>query len=156
MFWIFWKWKIWYFWAQKLMEIWYLLITEKLLFWSFREWVIRSFFEPKSWWKDYIYWLLRSCCFEFFCYGKYGLLFSKKADGKMIFTFWLEVFLSFPWYSRAWEIWFFARWWLHLQLLWRHTETFYYMLMFLKKREHGILYFHKILYFHIEYVCIFI
>ena len=39
-------WKIWYFWAKKLMEI-YLLITEKFLFWSFREWKIRPFFESR-------------------------------------------------------------------------------------------------------------
>ena len=58
------------------MEIWYLLITEKFLFWNFRWWEIRPFFHPKSWWKDDIY----------------------------------LVFLSFPWYSRTWEIWFFAPW----------------------------------------------
>ena len=37
--------------SQKLMEIWYLLITEKFLFWTFSRWEIRSFFEPKNWWK---------------------------------------------------------------------------------------------------------
>ena len=31
------------FWAKKLMERWYLLITEKFLFWTFRWWEIRSF-----------------------------------------------------------------------------------------------------------------
>ena len=36
------------FWAKKLMEKWHLLITEKFLFWTFREWEIRSFFETKS------------------------------------------------------------------------------------------------------------
>ena len=35
------------FWAKKLMEIWYLLITEKFLFWTFREWEIRSFLRQK-------------------------------------------------------------------------------------------------------------
>ena len=34
-------------WAKKLMEIWYLLITEMFLFWTFRWWVIRSFFSQK-------------------------------------------------------------------------------------------------------------
>ena len=92
------------FWAKKLMEIWYLLITKKFLFWTFREWEIRSFFEKKvsekmtslitemllywifwewkiryffeskSWWKDDTYWLLKSSCFELF------------GDVKVIFT----------------------------------------------------------------------
>ena len=73
LFWIFWIWKICYFWAKvdgnmiftdywkvlvfmlsrmgntvfswakKLMERWYLLITEKVLFWTFQWWKIRSF-----------------------------------------------------------------------------------------------------------------
>ena len=33
-----------FFWAKKVMERWYLLITEKFLFWTFRWWEIRSFF----------------------------------------------------------------------------------------------------------------
>ena len=65
-------------WAKKLTEIWYLLITGKFLFWTFRWWEIRSFFESRSWWKDDIYWLLRSSCFELFGDGKYGLFFSQK------------------------------------------------------------------------------
>ena len=65
-------------WAKKLTEIWYLLITGKFLFWTFRWWEIRSFFESRSWWKDDIYWLLRSSCFELFGYGKYG--FSRSAN----------------------------------------------------------------------------
>ena len=64
-----------FFWVKKLMEKWYLLVTEKFLFWTFRWWEIRSFFQPKSWWKDDIY----------------------------------MVFLSFLWYSRTREIWFFAQ-----------------------------------------------
>ena len=64
-----------FFWVKKLMERWYLLVTEKFLFWTFRWWEIRSFFQPKSWWKDEIY----------------------------------VVFLSFLWYSRTWEICFFAQ-----------------------------------------------
>ena len=71
-------------WAKKLMEIWYLLITGKFLFWTFRWWEIRSFFESRSWWKDDIYWLLRSSCFELFGDWKYGLFFSQKVDRKMI------------------------------------------------------------------------
>ena len=40
------------------------------------------FFEPKSWWKDDIYWLLKSSCFELFGDGKYGLFSSQEVDGK--------------------------------------------------------------------------
>ena len=84
--------------AKKLMKRWYLLITGKFLFLNFRRWEIRSFFEPKRWWKDNIYWLLKSSCFEFFADGKYGLFFSGK-------SWWKEhiylVFLSFPWYSKT-------------------------------------------------------
>ena len=64
-----------FFWVKKLMKRWYLLITEKFLFWTFRWWEIRPFFQPKSWWKDDIY----------------------------------LAFLSFPSYSRTWEIWFFPQ-----------------------------------------------
>ena len=35
------------FWAKKLMEIWYLLITEMFLFWTFRGWKMRSFLREK-------------------------------------------------------------------------------------------------------------
>ena len=77
-------------WAKKLIERWYLLITEKVLFWMFRWWKIRSFFESTSWWKDDIYWLRRSSCFELFGDGKYGLFYSQKVDWNLIFTrsFW--------------------------------------------------------------------
>ena len=64
------------------MERWYLLITEKSLFWTFRRWEIQSFFEPKSWWKDYIYWLLESSCFELFRGGKCGLFLKPKCRWK--------------------------------------------------------------------------
>ena len=46
-----------FFWVKKLMERLYLLVTEKLLFWIFRWWEVRSSFQPKSWWKDDIYFL---------------------------------------------------------------------------------------------------
>ena len=54
------------FWVSKLMERWYLLISGKFWFWIFWRWKIRSFFEPKSWWKNDIYWLLESPCFDLF------------------------------------------------------------------------------------------
>ena len=34
--------------VKKLMERWYLLVTEKFLFWTFRWWEIRSFFSAKK------------------------------------------------------------------------------------------------------------
>ena len=115
-------WKYGLFRVKKLMEIWYLLITEKFLFWTFLGMKNTVFFKSKSWWKDYIYWLLKSSRFELFGDGKYGLFrvkklmeiwyllitekflfwtfrwweirsfFSQKVDGNMIFT-WL--FLAF-------------------------------------------------------------
>ena len=66
------------FWAKKLMEMWYLLITEKFLFRIFQEWEIRPLFEPKSWCKDDICWLLKISFFELFGDGKYGLFSAKK------------------------------------------------------------------------------
>ena len=91
LFWSFWKLEIRSFLGpKKLIERWYLLITEKALFWTFQWLKIRSFFESRSWWKDDIYWLLRSSCFELFGDGKYGLFLSQEVDEKMIFTwsFW--------------------------------------------------------------------
>ena len=78
------------------MERWYLLITEKFLFWTFQRLKMRGFFEPKSWWKDDIYWLLKSSCFELFGDGKYGLFFSQKVHGKMIVTSSFWVFHDIP------------------------------------------------------------
>ena len=82
-------------WAKKLTEIWYLLITGKFLFWTFRWWEIRSFFESRSWCKDDIYWLTRSSCFELFGDGKYGF-FSQKVDGKMMYTWSFWAFHDIP------------------------------------------------------------
>ena len=45
-----------------------------------------AFFEPKCWWKDVIYWLLKSSCFELFDDRKYGLFLNQEVDGEMIFT----------------------------------------------------------------------
>ena len=66
------------FWAKKLIKKWHLLITENFLFWTFRRREIWSFFDAKSWWKDHIYRLLESSCFEFFHDGKYGLFSAKR------------------------------------------------------------------------------
>ena len=46
------------------------------------------FFEHKSWWKDDIYWLLESSCFELFDDAKYGLFLSEEVDGKD-YIYWL-------------------------------------------------------------------
>ena len=83
-------------WAKKLTEIWYLLITGKFLFWTFWWLEIRSFFESRRWSKDDIYWLLWISCFELFGDGKYGLFFSRKVDGKMIFTWSFLAFHDIP------------------------------------------------------------
>ena len=73
-----------------------LLITKKLLFWNFWRLKIRSFLEPKSWWKYDIYWLLKSSCFKLFGDGKYGPFLSQKVDGNVIFTdYWKVLVLSF-------------------------------------------------------------
>ena len=45
-----------------------------------------AFFEPTSWWKDNIYWLLKRSCFEVFGDGQHSLFLSQEVDGKMIFT----------------------------------------------------------------------
>ena len=45
-----------------------------------------AFFDPKSWWRDVIYWLLKRSCFELFGYRKYGIFLSPEVDGGMIFT----------------------------------------------------------------------
>ena len=50
------------------------------------------FFDSRSWWKDDNYWLLKSSCFKLFSDGKYGLFFSQKVDGKMIITWFLWSF----------------------------------------------------------------
>ena len=82
-------------------------------------------FEPKSWWKNDIYWLKCSCfelfgngkyglflrqklvrrwyywllkcyCFEFFGDEKYDILLRQKVDGKMMFTgYWKVLVLRF-------------------------------------------------------------
>ena len=96
------------------------------------------FFEPNSWWDYDNCWLLKIFCFELFRDGKHGRFLSQKVHGKMIFTGYWKVFvlnfsmtgntvflsekkfmercyliyllfLSFPWYSRTWEICFFVQ-----------------------------------------------
>ena len=56
----------------------------------------RDIFEPKSWWKYDIYWLLKSSCFELFGDGKYDLFLSQEVDGKMIFSWSFWAFHNIP------------------------------------------------------------
>ena len=65
-----------------------MIFTEylKLHVFNFSEMGNTVFPEPKSLWKDYIYLLLKSSCFELFGDRKYGLFYSQEVDGKMIFT----------------------------------------------------------------------
>ena len=65
-------------WVKKLMGRWYLLVTEKFLFWTFRWWEIRYCLSQEVDGKDDIYWLIKSSCFELFGGGKYGLFWVKK------------------------------------------------------------------------------
>ena len=57
---------------MKVTEYWKVLVLN----FSKMEYIV--FFEPKSWWKDDIYQLLESSCFELFGDGKYGLFSAKK------------------------------------------------------------------------------
>ena len=83
------------------MEILYLLITEKFLFWPLRKWEIRSLFELKKLMERWYLLITKSSSFELFGDGKYGLFLSQEVDGKMIFTdYWEVLVLTF----RKWEI----------------------------------------------------
>ena len=116
-----------------------LLVVKEPLFWTFRWWKIRSFlsqkiggniftgywkvlalncsgmrntvfFETKSWWKDHIYWLLKSSCFEIFGDGKYSLFWCKKLMETWCLLITEKFLLSandkfFFWTFRWWELW---------------------------------------------------
>ena len=97
-------WSTVFFWAIKLIERWYLLITEKFMFWTFPRWEAQSFLEPKSWWKM-IFTNYRKVIVLNFCWWEIPSFFQPK-------SWWKDdiylVFLSFLWYSRTWKIWFFV------------------------------------------------
>ena len=57
---------------------------------------IRSVFELKGWWKDDIYWLLKSSLFEIFGDARNRLFFSQNIDGKMIFAWSFWAFHGIP------------------------------------------------------------
>ena len=90
-----------FFCAKKLMERWYLLITKKALFWTFRLWKIRPL-------------LSREVDRKMIFTGYWEVLvLNFSVMGNAVFFFkddFYLVFLIFPGYSRTWEIWFFAQW----------------------------------------------
>ena len=77
-----------FFWAKKLME--------KMIFTNYGKVLVLKFsvvgktvvFESRSWWKDDIYWLQKSSCFEIFGGGKYGLFLEPRSWWKDD-TYWL-------------------------------------------------------------------
>ena len=118
------------------MEKWYLLITEKFLFWTFWWWEIWSFFESRSWRKRWYLLITEKFLFWTLRWWEIRSFLSQEVDGKMIFAGYREVlilnfsvmgntiffqtkswwkdniymvFFSFPWYSRTWEIRFFVQ-----------------------------------------------
>ena len=103
LFWTFRGWKIWSFWGKKLMERWYLLVTEKFLFWTFPLWRNTVIFEAKSKWKDDIYWLVKSSYFwatEKFLFWDFRWweirpFFSQKFYVKVRFTWVFELSMIF-------------------------------------------------------------
>ena len=52
-----------------------------------------GFFEWRSWWKDDIYWLLRTSCFELFGDGKYDFCSAKKSTERWNFLGLFELFI---------------------------------------------------------------
>ena len=92
-------------WAKELIERWYLLITEKFMFWTFPRWEIRSLSDPKSWWKIIFtnYWEV--LVLNFSVMGNTVIFRPKNWWKDNIYL----VFFSFPSYFRIWEIWFFVQ-----------------------------------------------
>ena len=70
---------------------WYLLITEKFLFWTFWWWKIQSFFQPKSWWMMIFTWYFWAF-HDIPGLGKYG--FSCSANGSQYLSLSIVVALS--------------------------------------------------------------
>ena len=77
--------------AKSLMEMWYLLITEKFLFWTFQRWEIRPFFSQKVHRKMIFtdYWKVLVLNFSVM-----GNIY--KVDGQMIFTLSFWAFHDIP------------------------------------------------------------
>ena len=87
--------------AKKLMERWYLLITEKFLFWPFWRWEIRVFFRAKKLMERWYLLITGKFLFWAFRWWEIRSFFQRK-------SWWKDdiylVFLSFLWYSRFWEL----------------------------------------------------
>ena len=97
--WSFWEWEIRLFLSQKVdgkmlfTGYWNVhVFTETFMFLTFWWQETRSIFEPRSWWKDDIYWLMKSSCFKLFGDRKYGLFLSQKVHEKMIYTWFFLAF----------------------------------------------------------------
>ena len=79
----------------------------KILLLNFSGMGNRSFFEPKSWWEDDIYWLLKKVlCWNFRWWEIQSFFDSKSLWRDDIYL----VYLSFPWYSTAREVCFIVQW----------------------------------------------
>ena len=82
-----------------MIEIWYLLITEKFLFWTFREWEMQSFLR-KNFMKRWHLLITEMFLFWTFWDGKYCLFWGKKFIKRwyLLVTekFW---FWAFPWWK---------------------------------------------------------
>ena len=127
---------MWCFWVKKLMKIWYLLITEKFLFWSFREWEIQPFLsqkvDGKMLFTDYgnvlvlnfsviektVFFWVEKLMERWYLLTNEKVLFwtLRRWEIRSFFqsrSWWKDdiylVFLRFPWYSGTWEIWFFIQ-----------------------------------------------
>ena len=64
-----------FFWVKKLMGRWYLLVTEKFLFWTFRWWELWSFFSQKAYENMIFTWFFWAF-YDIPGTGKYGFLRS--------------------------------------------------------------------------------
>ena len=105
------------FWVKKLMEIWYLLITEKFLFWSFREREIRPFLSQKVDGKMLFtdYWKV--------------LVLNFSVIGKMVF-FWVKKLME-RWYlltNEKFLFWILRRWEIRSFLSQKVDEKMIYIL----------------------------
>ena len=95
-----------FFWAKKLMERRYLLITGKFLVWTFRWWGNTVFFWVKKLMERWYLMVTEKFLFWTFRWWEMRPFLQPKSWWK---DYIYLVFLSFPRYSRTWEIWFFVQ-----------------------------------------------
>ena len=72
--------------TKKLVERWYLLITEKFLFWTFRGWEIRSFLWGENLMERLYLLVTEKFLIWAFGWEKIRSSLRQKVNGKMIFT----------------------------------------------------------------------